>query len=528
MRQYFFCGEDIGTFTYAVAELGYGEKAMPGDIAANLEYLFQEPKSIGRNGTKNFITDRSMVLKGHKRGSLVVLTEGRESSGIIRFAIPLFIGNLFQQMYTVVDSVIIGQGVGKAAFAALGNSANILWLFNSLAIGLGMGTTIILSQYYGAEDQTKLKQTVDTGAVFLLAMAAVLSTAGALLVGPILRVMKVPADVYPYARLYLMIMILGMVFTFTYNAIGAVLRGIGDSRHPLYFLIVAAVANIILDIVFVLFFGWGVAGAAAATLVSQALSVAVGLWYIYRRSGHDFLHIRPRRLCLSRHVFGKTMTVGLPFGIQQALVALGYVVYTRIVNPFGTDTIAGYTAGSRLEAFAILPAMSFGMAIATFTGQNLGAGKEDRIRRGFHFTLLTSGGIAVLVSILLLVFRSPMIRLFNTEPGVVAMGGEYLRWVAPFYILFSTMYIVTGVLRGAGATLEVMLFTLVSQWLVRIPLSLWLSSLWGTHGIWISIPISWAMSICMSGGYYLSGKWKKRGVVRQGMRNLDMESPQKG
>jgi len=466
-------------------------------------------------------------LTRHRRGSAVVLTEGRESSGIIRFSIPLFIGNLFQQMYTVVDSIIIGQGVGKAAFAALGNSANILWLLNSLAIGLGMGTTIILSQYFGAGDREKLKQTVDTGAAFQLVMAVLLSAVGAVLVGPILRAMKVPAEVYPFARLYLMIMILGMVFTFAYNAIGAVLRGIGDSRHPLYFLIVATVANIVLDVVFVLFFGWGVAGAAAATLISQALSVAVGLRYIYRKSGHEFLHIRPRKLHLNRHVFKKTVTVGLPFGVQQALVALGFVVYTRIVNPFGTDTIAGYTAGSRLEAFAILPAMSFGMAIATFTGQNLGAGKEDRIRRGFHYTLLTSGGIAVLISILLLLFRAPMIRLFNTEPGVVAMGSEYLRWVAPFYILFSTMYIVTGVLRGAGATLEVMLFTLVSQWLVRIPLSLWLSSLWGTRGIWISIPISWAMSIGMSGGYYLTGRWKKRGVVRTQMPPVDTESPQK-
>lgn len=463
-----------------------------------------------------------------KRGSAVVLTEGRESSGIIRFAVPLFIGNLFQQMYTVVDSIIIGRGVGKEAFAALGNSANILWLLNSLAIGLGMGTTIILSQYFGAGAREKLKQTVDTGAAFQLVMAVLLSTAGAVLVGPILRAMKVPSDVYPYARLYLMIMILGMVFTFAYNAIGAVLRGIGDSRHPLYFLIVATLTNIVLDIVFVLVFQWGVAGAAAATLISQALSVAVGLWYIYRKSGHDFLHIRLRRLHLDRHVFGKTMTIGLPFGVQQALVALGFVVYTRIVNPFGTDTIAGYTAGSRLEAFAILPAMSFGMAIATFTGQNLGAGKESRIRRGFHFTLLMSGGIAVLISVLLLVFRAPMIRLFNTEPGVVAMGGEYLRWVAPFYILFSTMYIVTGVLRGAGATMEVMLFTLVSQWLVRIPLSLWFSTLWGTHGIWISIPISWAMSICMSGGYYLSGKWKKRGVVRTVMGAAESNAPPVG
>lgn len=451
----------------------------------------------------------------NKRGSAVVLTEGRESGGIIRFTVPLFIGNLFQQMYTVVDSIIIGQGVGKEAFAALGNSVNILWLFNSLAIGLGMGTTIILSQYYGAGDETRLKQTVDTGAVFLLVMAAALSTAGALSLGPILRAMEVPAEVFPYARLYLMIMILGMVFTFAYNAIGAVLRGIGDSRHPLYFLIIATVANIALDIVFVLVFGWGVAGAAVATLLSQALSVAAGLRYIYQKSGHDFLRIRPRSLRLDRHVFRKTLTVGLPFGVQQALVALGFVVYTRIVNPFGTDTIAGYTAGSRLEAFAILPAMSFGMAVATFTGQNLGAGKEDRIRRGFHFTLFTSGGIAILLSVLLLLFRSPMIRLFNTESGVVAMGSEYLRWVAPFYILFSTMYIVTGVLRGAGATLEVMLFTLVSQWLVRIPLSLWLSTLWGTRGIWISIPISWAMSIGMSGGYYLTGKWKKRGVTRR-------------
>jgi len=451
-----------------------------------------------------------------EKNAAVALTEGKESTGIIRFAVPLFIGNLFQQMYTVVDSIIIGQGVGKEAFAALGNSANILWLLNSLAIGLGMGTTIILSQYFGAGDKDRLKQAVDTGAAFQLVMALLLSVVGAVLVGPILRAMQVPSEVYPYARLYLLIMILGMILTFAYNAIGAVLRGIGDSRHPLYFLIVATVANIVLDLVFVLVFRWGVAGAAVATLISQALSVAVGLWYLYRRCDHDFLHLRPRHLHLNGHVFKKTLRIGLPFGIQQALVSLGFVVYTRIVNPFGTDTIAGYTAGSRLESFAVLPAMSFGMAMATFTGQNLGAGKEDRIRRGNRFTLLLSGGIALLISALLLLFRAPMIRLFNTEPGVVAMGSEYLSWIAPFYILFSTMQILSGVLRGAGATLEVMLFTLVSQWLVRIPLSLWLGNLWGTRGIWISIPISWMISTCMNTVYYLTGRWKKRGIVRQG------------
>lgn len=465
-------------------------------------------------------------MRENKRSEAVSLTEGRESKGLIRFVIPLFVGNLFQQLYTVVDSIVIGQGVGKEAFAALGNSANILWLFNALAIGLGMGSSIIMSQYFGAQDETKLKQTVDTGAVFQLLMAVVLSAAGTILVGPILRAMHVPAEVFPYARLYLTIMILGMVFTFAYNTIGAFLRGIGDSRHPLYFLIVAAVANIALDIVFVIGFRWGVAGAATATLISQALSVVVGLWYIYRRSGHDFLHIHVGKLRLDRHIFGKTVRIGLPFGVQQALVALGFVVYTRIVNPFGTDVIAGYTAASRLEAFAILPAMSFGMAIATFTGQNLGAGKDARIRHGFHFTLLASGAIATAISVLLIVFRVPMIRLFNGEPGVVAMGSQYLTWVAPFYILFSTMYIVTGVLRGAGATMEVMAFTLVSQWLVRIPLSVWLSHLWGTQGIWISIPISWTMSICMSGGYYLTGKWKKRGVVRQRMGGAEANAPQ--
>lgn len=463
-----------------------------------------------------------------KKGASVVLTEGRESKGIIQFAIPLFVGNLFQQLYTVVDSIVIGQGVGKEAFAALGNSSNILWLFNSLAIGLGMGSSIILSQYFGAKDTEKLKQTVDTGVVFQVGMAVVLSALGAVLVGPMLRVMQVPAEVYPYARLYLTIMILGMIFTFAYNAIGAFLRGIGDSKHPLYFLIVATITNIVLDLVFVLGFGWGVAGAAIATLISQALSVTVGLWYMSRKSGHDFLRIRIGHLHLDRNVFGKTMNIGLPFGVQQALVSLGFVVYTRIVNPFGTDVIAGYTAASRLEAFATLPAMSFSMAIATFVGQNLGAGKEERIHHGFRFTLLASGVIAAAISLLLVVLRGPMIRIFNTEPGVVAMGSQYLTWVAPFYILFSTMFIISGVIRGAGATMEMMIFTLISQWVVRIPLAVWLSHLWGTQGIWISIPTSWVMSIAMSGGYYLTGKWKKKSVVQPVMGGTEATVPPNG
>ncbi|MBN1835074.1 MAG: hypothetical protein JW820_04430 [Spirochaetales bacterium] len=252
----------------------------------------------------------------------------------------MLIGNVFQQLYTTVDSVIVGRGVGKEALAAVGASFPVLFFVISLIMGITMGASIMLAQFFGARDQVRLKKTIDTSLIFLLYACAEVTVAGLVLSGPILRALRTPAAVFPLGRQYLQIMFAGMVFMFGYNAASAILRGLGDSRNPLYFLMIA-------------------------TVIAQGVSFLIGLRYM-RRSPHEFLCVSLRRMRLDREIFRTMLRIGLPSGIQQSLVSLGFVALTRIVNPFGTNVIAGYTAASRLDSSAAMPAMNLSMGVSTF------------------------------------------------------------------------------------------------------------------------------------------------------------------
>jgi putative MATE family efflux protein len=440
------------------------------------------------------------------------LTEGRPVTVILKFAVPMLIGNIFQQMYTMVDSIIVGRGVGKEALAAVGASFPILFLLVSLVIGITMGATIMLAQYFGAKDFVRLKKTIDTAYIFLFLAALLITGLGILLSGPILRGLKVPEEVFPLAKQYLNIMFAGLVFLFGYNTVSAVLRGLGDSKNPLYFLIIATILNIFLDLLFVMVFGWGVAGAAWATVLSQGVSLFAGVLYM-QRSAHEVLHIHLKRISFDREIFRIMLRIGLPSGLQQSLVSLGFIVLTRIVTPFGTDVIAGYTAASRLDSFAVMPAMTLSVAISTFVGQNLGAGKLERVMKGYLSTLLFAGGIAAVITAVMVLFKVQLIRIFNTDPEVVRIGSEYLVIVSAFYVVFTGMFITGGVLRGAGDTLTQMFITLCALWFIRIPASAFLSSHIGTKGIWWGIPAGWVVGFLISFVYFLGGRWKRKVVT---------------
>ena len=317
----------------------------------------------------------------------------------------------------------------------------------------------------------------------------------------------------PQAVTYLNIMFAGTVLSFGYNAVSAVLRALGDSRTPLYFLAVAVAANVGLDLWFVIGFGWGVAGAAWATIISQGIAFAAGLVYM-QRSRHEILHIHLRRMPFDRAIFAQSMRIGLPSGGQQTLVAAGFMALARIVNGFGTDAMAAYTAAGRLDQFAGMPAMNFSMALTTFVGQNLGAGKPERVRRGYRATLLMSGAFALGATLLMVFAKEPLIRIFNTDPAVVAIGSRYLLIVGSFYVLFSTMFVNGAVPRGAGDTMIPFLITVITLWIIRVPLSAFLSTRFGTDGIWWGIPAAWAMGSALSTAYYLSGRWRRKVVVR--------------
>ncbi len=440
------------------------------------------------------------------------LTNGKESKLIMQFATPMILGSVFYQLYNVVDSVIVGNFIGKEALAAVGASFPVLFALISLIFGIGSGFTIIISQYFGAKDIKSVKKTIDTMYIFLFFASIIITILGITFSEDIFRLIKLPEDVLPQAKIYLNIFLTGIVFFFGFNGTNSVLRGLGDSKTPLYFLIASTIMNIILDLLFVIVFKMGIAGAAFATVVSQAL-VFVAL-IMYLNKFHKVIHFSIAKITFDKKIFKKSIRIGLPSGIQQTLVGIGMMALMGIVSKFGTNAIAAYTVASRLEAFTKIPVMNFSMALSTFVGQNLGANKFERVKKGFKSTLIMSGLICIILAILIIPFRHFLIGIFTNDNEVINIGATYLIIVTPFYLLFSIMFSTNGVLRGAGATLIPMFTTLIALWVVRIPLAYYLSSFMGIVGIWWSIPVAWTIGMTGALIYYSTGKWKNKVVVR--------------
>lgn len=439
------------------------------------------------------------------------LTEGNSGSLIFKFAVPMLIGNIFQQLYNVVDSVVVGRFIGKEALAAVGASFPLIFMLISFVVGIAMGTTIIISQYYGAKDMKMVKRSIDTMYIYLFVASIIVTILGISLSGPIFRLIDLPEDVIPQAVTYFNVYLTGMVFFFGYNGISSVLRGLGDSKTPLYFLIISMVMNVLLDLLFVAVFKWGVAGAAWATVISQAGAFISGVIYLNRT--HDIVKLNSLKLVFDKAIFRKSLKIGLPTGLQQTFVALGMLAITKIVNGFGTDVIAAYSAAGRLDSLASMPAMNFGAALSTFVGQNLGAKKPERVKQGLKATFLMSGSLSIVTSLLVIVFRHKLMELFTPDIAVIEIGARYLFIVSSFYIFFTTMFVTGGVMRGAGDTLVPMFITLFSLWIIRIPAAWIMSRYFGVDGIWWSIPIAWFIGMVFSYIYYLKGNWRKKVIV---------------
>jgi putative MATE family efflux protein len=440
------------------------------------------------------------------------LTIGREGKLIFQFAAPMLLGNLFQQLFSVVDSIVVGKFIGKEALAAVGASFPVLFIMVSLIIGLVMGTTVVISQYFGAKDFVKVKRAIDTMYIYT-AIAGILTTVIGLIISePLLRLLVLPEEIMPQALTYLRIYLSGNIIFFGFNGTSAVLRGLGDSKTPLYFLIIATFVNIILVILFVAIFKWGVAGAAYATLIANGVAFALAI--IWLNKTHKLIRIALGGLHFDRETFRQSIGIGLPTGIQQTLIALGALALLGIVNKFGTDVIAGFSVASRLDALAIIPAMSFSQALSTFVGQNIGANKPERIRTGLIATIKMSGIVTILTSLFIVFTGHILMSLFTNDPEVIRLGDQYLTIVSSFYIMFTFMFIYTGLMRGAGDAIIPMFISLLSLWLIRIPLAWILSGKIGAAGIWWSIPAGWFIGLLLSFIYYKSGRWKKKSVVK--------------
>lgn len=446
------------------------------------------------------------------------MTKGSAGKLIFAFAMPMLIGNIFQQLYNMVDSIVVGRYVGSEALAAVGTSFPIIFLLVSLVNGLTNGSGIIISQFFGANQPDKVRKAASTALIFQTVGGIALSLVGIALARPFLELLRTPAEIIDASATYMRIYFYGLIFMFTYNTLASILRALGDSRTPLYFLIVAAVINTVLDVLFVAKLGWGVAGVAWATLIAQAISSLLCLVFVYRRV--PLLALKREELIFDREIFSMMLRVGIPSALQQSVVSVGFMSVQGLINSHGAVTMAAYTAASRLDSLATMPVQNFGMALATYTGQNIGADQIDRVRQGLRATLLMVAAMCVVASLVVFLVGAQLIQIFISaeETEVISRGVDYLRIVAVFYISFSMMSIMNGLLRGAGDTTVTMITSFVDLG-TRVVLAYWLASMpaFGYKGIWWAKPIGWTVSAVIPTVRYLSGAWKDKAVTRQRM-----------
>ena len=441
------------------------------------------------------------------------MTQGKEWKLILSFTLPLIGGNLLQQIYSLADSLIVGNFAGQTALASVGTSFPITFLLLALATGLTNGVGVMASQFYGAKNAEAFRKNLSTACFTLLGAGILITILGILTSRPLLAgLLQADASILDDALLYLRIYCIGLVFQFAYNTFAAILRSIGDSRSTMYFLLLATVVNIVLDLIFVQF--WQVAGVAWATVIAQAVSAVTAGVYLFRKV--ELARFRKGQFRFHREMFGMSLRLGVPTSIQQCSVGLGMVLMQRLINSFGVDTISAITAAMKLESFAMVPIMMFYMGLSNFTGQNMGARQMDRIKRGYHQTMvmamITCAGI-----ILLLVFAGPYaIGLFHMNQAATAIGVEYLQTLAWFFLISCIMYITNGVLQGsgdvayptAGSMTSLIVRVIVANIMATFPAI-------GYRSIFYSIPIGWVCGTAIVFIRYLTGKWKTKGVMQR-------------
>ena len=423
-----------------------------------------------------------------KRKGNTDLTEGKVWKVIVRFAVPLLVGNLLQQFYNITDSIIVGQFLGKEALAAVSASFFIYYFIISLVIGVGSGTTVVISQLFGAKQYQKVQLAFSSFFIFMLVGGIILSIAGIIFAEPVFRLTNTPEEVIPQAVAYFRIYIGGTFLFVTFNSIISILRGVGESVRPMLFILITTVLNIAFDLLFILVFKWGIEGAARATVVSQGIGMCIALAYV--NNTHPLLSIKKQDMLFDWKLFKESLKIGLPTSVQQCAIALGLIALLGIVNSFGTNTLTAYGAAGKIDTIITQAILTLSGALAAFCGQNIGAGRLDRVKKGVQFTMYTNIALGLLTFAAVYLFGNEMMRIFTKDIDVVAIGKEYLLIIGGFFIVHGALNVYNGALRGAGDTLFPMITSLVCLWLIRIPLAYYLSSWLGRNGIWWAIGIS--------------------------------------
>ncbi len=444
------------------------------------------------------------------------MTEGKPSSHIIAFALPMLMGSVFQQMYNVVDSIIVGKFVGPNALAAIGTATAPMILFISLLIGMGVGISVIISQFYGANELDSLKRAISTTVIFAAVMVVVITVSALFLTRPLLVMMNTPPEILQDSMDYLYVIFGGLVFMVIYNCYEACFRGIGDSKTPLMFLIISALSNVGLDLLLVLKFNMGVKGTAIATVISQAISGILCFFYVTRYV--PVLRLKFSELVFDKEMFKTIVRFSVPSAIQQSIISVGVILVQSLVNSFGAPTMAAYAAAVKIDSFATMPGMNIGNALATFVGQNIGAGKKDRVKSGLFTALRMQWVLCIIVSAVVISLSKVLMLIFinSWETEVIAIGTKYLITVGSFYLLMGTMQCFSGLLRGTGDMTKAMAMSFVNlgtRVVGAYSLAYW--GWFGARAIWYAIPLGWAAAALLGFLVYQSGHWGKRVVSKK-------------
>ncbi len=434
------------------------------------------------------------------------MTEGSITRKLILFAIPLFLGQLLQQLYNVVDSVVVGNVLGKEALAAVSTTGSLIFLMVGFINGLFMGSGVIIGKRYGAKDYEGVSVAAHTGIAFALLMGIVLTVVGFFFTPVLLTWMGTPADVMPNSVLYFKIYFLGGLGNVMYSACCGVFQAMGDSRRPLYYLIVSTVINTVLDILFVKFLGFGIGGAAAATIIAQFISAGLAFIKLTRVDGPHRIFLK--KLKMHRETLAKELKIGFPTGVQNSVIAIGNVVVQSNINAFGSVAMAGCGSYFKLEGFVFLPITCMSMALTTFVSQNMGAGKLERVKKGALRGNLISVGCAEVIGVLVYAFAPLMLRMFSSEADVLAVGTTQARTESLFFCLLALNHCLAGVLRGAGKTTVPMAVMLSSWCLLRITyITVIVRIIPVVNVIFWAYPLTWSVSAVIFLIYYFRADW---------------------
>lgn len=444
------------------------------------------------------------------------MTEGNPTGLLLTFMLPMVVGNVFQQLYNMVDSMIVGKYVGADALAAVGATGSLNFLIFSLCGGMANGIGIIISQYFGAGNDSGVKKAIANAVYIMTSSALLMGVIGLLLSRNLLSFLNTPENILDDSTLYMRIMCVGILAVGLYNCIAAILRAVGDSKTPLYFLIVASILNIVLDLFFVKTLDMGVAGAGIATIISQLLAGIGSLAFAFIKN--PYFKIGRDQMRAERTIIEQCVRMGIPLAFQSSLIAISCVALQSVVNTFGSVVVAAFTATSRIEQLVQQPYNSLGMAVSTYTGQNIGAGKIDRVKKGFRKGMIIMA-VFTFVMIPLAQFGGEFImKLFVNEEDVIALGSQALKITSWFYLFLGSIYVARGMLNGAGdATFAFMNGIVEMAGRICFAKPLTMIPVIGVWGVWLATALTWFVTGTISVLRYLQGKWKlSKNTVKQG------------